>query len=154
MFAFVFPLSYVVIVLLVVLLCAVVANWAAKSWLKRDKATDKIQGALVTASQVLAGWKLPRLAKLVALVAVKDVSGAIEGVRALITEVLDADDKEAKMLDLMAEHHRYAFPIRLARTDDRRWILEQVVQCPTARAELEAMLAEREAEHGAAAAKS
>jgi hypothetical protein len=153
MFAFVFPLSYVVIVLLVVLLCAVVANWAAKSWLKRDKATDKIQGAMVTASQILAGWKLPRLAKLVALAAVKDISGAIEGVRTLITEVLDADDKEAKMLELMEAHHQYAFPLRLARTDDRAWILDQVLRDPTARAELEEMLAEETAGHAPVAAK-
>lgn len=142
MFALIFPASYILIVLLVIALCAVLANWATKSWLKADKAGDKRQTALVTASQILAGWKLPRLSKLVALVAVRDVSGSIEGVRTLITEVLESPDREAKMLELMEEHHTYAFPLRLARTDDRKWILQQVVQCPTARAELEAMLAE------------
>jgi len=119
---------------------------AAAVWLllKKGDAVDERQKLYAQLAGLLDKWHLPRLAVIARDLAAMDLTGLIRDVRTLVSEVEQAEDKDAKMLELFAAHHKYSLGKRLERSDDRKYVLEQIVRHPQARAEVAELLKEHQ----------
>jgi len=131
----------------IIVLVAAVAYLAVRLFLRTDKAVDLWQEDVAEFATFLASRKLTRLAAVFRSISAINITGTLRKIRALREEIMQAEDKEAKWLELVWAAVVEALRAALADKYPNyvREVVKLVLDSPAARTEIQRQMQERPA---------
>jgi len=130
----------------IAVLAAVVAYLLVKKLLAVDKTVDVWQEEVGEFAGWLASKKLHRLADVFRSISAINVSGAVQKIRQLRLEIMQAEDKHEKFLDLIRPCFYDVLPQMLdeKHPTDTKAIVKAILDSPSGRRELAAQQQQQE----------